>query len=86
MVPASIIVALFLHEELTPNVKKCYFFAQGCHLKFECKKDLFNFCCQDEVFLPRRTFFPLRLKKIPLLLTVKKMSVICQIIHKFEQK
>ena len=52
--------------------------------KSECKKVLFDICCQGEVFLPRRTFFPLRLKKVDLL-QLKIMSVICQI-HKFEQK
>ena len=75
----------FLHSGQAPHAKKCYFYAQGCHLKVKCKKVLFNICCQDEVFLPRHTFFPLMLKKVDML-QLKKITVICQIIHKFEQK
>ena len=58
---------------------------KGAIWKFECKKVLFNICCQDEVFLPRLTFFPLMLKKVDLL-QLKKMTIIRQKIHKFEQK
>ena len=47
---------------------------KGSVSKFECKKVLFNICCQVEVFLPRRTFFPHRLKEVDLI-QLKKVVI-----------
>ena len=57
--------SLNAHLNGTRGHKSATFMPKVVIKKFECKKVLFNICGQDEVLLPRRTFFPLKLKDVP---------------------
>ena len=68
------------------SLKKYMLTSEGSNLKFECKKFLFNICCQDEVFFPDMLSSHSNRRKLTFYCSkiAHKKSFICQIVYKLE--